>query len=108
MNKEAAGAHASAADQPARQQHPPTTTMNQATAGTAASGQDARRQTAGQPTAAQRAQGALPGGRDVASGVRRSTALVASTQAGRKYSASTRYGRQSSCWIAASYSAGCT
>jgi hypothetical protein len=41
-------------------QHPPTSTMNQATGGSAASSQDVQRQTQGQPTAAGQAQGAQP------------------------------------------------
>lgn len=40
--------------------HPPTTTMNQASGNAAASSQDAQRQMQGQPTAAQQAQGAKP------------------------------------------------
>lgn len=40
--------------------HPPTSTMNQASGNTAASSQDAQRQMQGQPTAAQQAQGAKP------------------------------------------------
>jgi len=41
-------------------QHPPTDTMNRATAGTAASSQDAQKQMQGQPTAAQESMGAKP------------------------------------------------
>ena len=40
--------------------HPPTSTMNQASGNAAASSQDAQRQMQGQPTAAERAQGAKP------------------------------------------------
>jgi hypothetical protein len=40
--------------------HPPTQTMNRATADKAASAQDAQRQQQGQPTAAQEAMGAKP------------------------------------------------
>ena len=40
--------------------HPPTSTMNQASGNTAASSQDTQRQMQGQPTAAERAQGAKP------------------------------------------------
>ena len=40
--------------------HPPTSTMNQASGNTAASSQDSQQQMQGQPTAAQRAQGAKP------------------------------------------------
>lgn len=40
--------------------HPPTSTMNQASGNAAASSQDAQRQMQGQPTAAQQAQGAKP------------------------------------------------
>ena len=40
--------------------HPPTSTMNQASGNTAASSQDAQKQMQGQPTAAQQAQGAKP------------------------------------------------
>jgi len=40
--------------------HPPTSTMNQASGNTAASSQDAQQQMQGQPTAAQQAQGAKP------------------------------------------------
>lgn len=43
--------------------HPPATTMNQASGNVAASSQDAQRQMQGQPTAAQQAQGAKPDGR---------------------------------------------
>ena len=43
--------------------HPPTSTMNQASGNVAASSQDAQRQMQGQPTAAQEAQGAKPDGR---------------------------------------------
>jgi hypothetical protein len=39
-------------------EHPPTSTMNQASSNTAASSEDAQRQMQGQPTAAQEAQGA--------------------------------------------------
>jgi hypothetical protein len=39
-------------------EHPPTSTMNQASSSTAASSEDAQRQMQGQPTAAQEAQGA--------------------------------------------------
>ena len=41
-------------------EHPPTATMNRATAGTATSAQDAQRQQQGQPTAAEQAMGAKP------------------------------------------------
>lgn len=40
--------------------HPPTSTMNQASGSAAASSQDTQRQMQGQPTAAQQAQGAKP------------------------------------------------
>lgn len=40
--------------------HPPTSTMNQASGNAAASSQDAQRQMQGQPTAAEQAQGAKP------------------------------------------------
>ena len=40
--------------------HPPTSTMNQASGNVAASSQDAQRQMQGQPTAAEQAQGAKP------------------------------------------------
>jgi hypothetical protein len=40
--------------------HPPTSTMNQASGSAAASSQDAQRQMQGQPTAAEQAQGAKP------------------------------------------------
>src|SRR5215475_11895702 len=40
--------------------HPPTQTMNRATADKAASAQDAQKQQQGQPTAAQEAMGAKP------------------------------------------------
>ena len=40
--------------------HPPTSTMNQASGNAAASSQDAQKQMQGQPTAAQQAQGAKP------------------------------------------------
>ena len=43
--------------------HPPTSTMNQASGNAAASSQDAQRQMQGQPTAAQEAQGAKPDAR---------------------------------------------
>jgi hypothetical protein len=43
---------------PDANQHPPTSTMNQASGTTATSSQDAQRQMQGQPTAAQQAQGA--------------------------------------------------
>lgn len=39
-------------------EHPPTSTMNRATAGGAASPQDVKKQTEGKPTAAQQAEGA--------------------------------------------------
>ncbi len=39
-------------------EHPPTSTMNRATAGGATSPQDVQKQTEGQPTAAQQAEGA--------------------------------------------------
>ena len=39
-------------------QHPPTSTMNRASGGTAASSEDAQRQMQSQPTAADRAEGA--------------------------------------------------
>jgi hypothetical protein len=39
-------------------QHPPTSTMDRATAGVAASAEDAQKQMQGQPTDGQRAQGA--------------------------------------------------
>lgn len=42
-------------------QHPPTTTMSQATQGGAASPEDVRRQTAGQPTASQQGSAASTG-----------------------------------------------
>lgn len=42
----------------ARPEHPPTSTMNRATAGGATSSQDVQKQTQGQPTAAQQAEGA--------------------------------------------------
>ncbi len=41
-------------------EHPPTSTMNQASGDVAASSQDTQRQMQGQPTAAQEAQGAKP------------------------------------------------
>lgn len=41
-------------------EHPPTSAMNKAVAGGAASPQDVQKQTMGQPTAAQRAEGAKP------------------------------------------------
>ena len=40
--------------------HPPTSTMNQASGNAAASSQDTQRQMQGQPTAAEQAQGAKP------------------------------------------------
>jgi hypothetical protein len=43
-------------------QHPPTSTMDRATAGVAASSEDAQEQMQGQPTAGQRAEGARPSG----------------------------------------------
>lgn len=43
--------------------HPPASTMNQASGNVAASSQDAQRQMQGQPTAAQEAQGAKPDAR---------------------------------------------
>jgi hypothetical protein len=52
----ATGTHTSASQ---AGQHPPTTSMSQATQGGAASPEDVRRQTAGQPTAAQ--QGSITG-----------------------------------------------
>jgi hypothetical protein len=42
------------------EQHGPTSTMNKATGGSAASPQDVQRQTQGQPTAAGQAEGARP------------------------------------------------
>lgn len=47
-------------------QHPPTSTMNRATAGGATSPQDVQKQTQGQPTAAEQAEGAK--GNKVAAG----------------------------------------
>lgn len=44
-------------------EHPPTSTMNQASGNVAASSQDTQRQMQGQPTAAQEAQGAKPDAR---------------------------------------------
>lgn len=44
----------------AKEQHPPTSTMNRKTGDVAASSQDTQRQMHGQPTAAQQAQGAQP------------------------------------------------
>lgn len=41
-------------------QHPPTSTMNRASSGAAASSEDAQRQMQSQPTAAERAEGAKP------------------------------------------------
>jgi hypothetical protein len=43
---------------PQRQEHPPTSNMNNTAGDTATSSQDAQRQMQGQPTAAQEAQGA--------------------------------------------------
>lgn len=40
------------------EEHPPTSTMNRAAAGSATSPQDVQRQTKGEPTAAQQAEGA--------------------------------------------------
>lgn len=42
----------------AANEHPPTSTMNRAAAGTATSSEDAQKQMQGQPTAAQQARGA--------------------------------------------------
>ncbi|MCK1683947.1 hypothetical protein IVA87_32345 [Bradyrhizobium sp. 147] len=41
-------------------QHPPTSTMNRASSGAAASSEDAQRQMQSQPTAAEQAEGAKP------------------------------------------------
>src|SRR5512132_271924 len=59
MNQAIQGASPSSrAGDTAREQHPPTAAMNQATQGGAASPQDVQSQTRGGPTAVQQAEGA--------------------------------------------------
>jgi hypothetical protein len=57
MNQAAQGSSTPQTPETAREQHPPTAAMNQATQGGAASPQDVQSQTRGGPTAAQQAEG---------------------------------------------------